>query len=284
MRADKLTGLWRLVGKEVNYAICPICGHPGWKFYANRHTGAWHCHAGRHRGVRSGVFDPTSMPWYISKNLLYSNTSNQENKEIILPILSKISNNNKASSYLASRHISPDTMRLLGLADWVEQHRIFIPFVGENGDVVGYTGRDYTGLASLKYRNSNGTKVLYAPDRTVGSGAAACAAFIVVVEGPMDAIACYQAGVDGVRAIALGGKTITESCGRELRRLCATRDVLVWLDTDARTESVAVVRALAPYVKSVRNWHGTCSKDAADTPPHELARFLQEIVNGKTNS
>lgn len=270
-----LIGLWRLAGKEANYATCPFCGHTGWKFYINRATGAWHCFAGRHIGNRGGVLDVGGMPWH-SLNAADQGADTHGPKEVTLPILGKLVNNTRAMGYLAQRYITQPTIQALGLADWVAECRIFIPFVGQNGDILGYTGRDYTGTAHLKYRNSLGIKALYVPARAAGESAGTPGRPIVVVEGPLDAIACYQTWRGHGTVAAIGGKTCSSAVYNDLLALCRGRRVFVWLDADARVDAFHLALKLAPHVENAFVIGTKLAKDAAEMPPEQLAQFLHK--------
>ena len=265
-----LSGPHRMAGDEVQYQFCPVCGGGKWRFFINRKTGVWYCHVGRHQGARTGKVDAGFLPKGPAMREMP-----QQVREITLPTLRQITHASPAHQYLASRSISVDTQRRLGLADWHAESRIFIPFTGEkHGDIIGYTGRDYSGTAGLKYRNNPGAKALYVPDRTTGGPEGAHAGRVVVVEGPFDAIACYQSGHPAVRCVALGGKRASAGTGAELARLVAGRSVLVWLDPDALKESLALVRELAPHAKAVQLHRDRRFKDAAECPPDVLSELL----------
>ena len=121
--------------------------------------------------------------------------------------------------------------------------RVIIPIADERGRVVGFGGRAL-GDAQPKYLNTaetpvfNKRKLLFGMDRA--HSAIARAGYTIVVEGYMDAIAAWEAGVDNVVA-TLGTSFTSDHAALLLRR--APRIVFCY-DSD-RAGQEATLRALA---------------------------------------
>lgn len=282
LKISQLTGEYRVGPSEVQYYRCPVCGHEGWgKFYVNRTSGVFYCHAGAHRGRRTGVVDDRLLlPGYNQGKV-----SNQvTNKPVELPYSIPIQIPSPAYRYLSKRGISQVTYKQLHFRDWIDEGRILIPFFNQQGDVVGYTGRDYLGTSAVKYRNADGARVLYAPHLSVAESRAAPYSVLVVVEGPLDAVAVWQAAPAGVRVCALGGRDVAANQTAPLVALARGKRVLAWLDADDAGQSggLAVARRLGPYAERVRLVRGAEGlKDPASHTPGELARILLENCAGE---
>ena len=121
--------------------------------------------------------------------------------------------------------------------------RVIIPIADERGRIVGFGGRAL-GDAQPKYLNTaetpvfNKRKLLFGMDRA--HSAIARAGYTIVVEGYMDAIAAWEAGVDNVVA-TLGTSFTSDHAALLLRR--APRIVFCY-DSD-RAGQEATLRALA---------------------------------------
>ncbi|MBF1715095.1 MAG: DNA primase, partial [Selenomonas sp.] len=121
--------------------------------------------------------------------------------------------------------------------------RVIIPIADERGRIVGFGGRAL-GDAQPKYLNTaetpvfNKRKLLFGMDRA--HSAIARTGYTIVVEGYMDAIAAWEAGVDNVVA-TLGTSFTSDHAALLLRR--APRIVFCY-DSD-RAGQEATLRALA---------------------------------------
>ena len=121
--------------------------------------------------------------------------------------------------------------------------RVIIPIADERGRIVGFGGRAL-GDAQPKYLNTaetpvfNKRKLLFGMDRA--HSAIARAGYTIVVEGYMDAIAAWEAGVENVVA-TLGTSFTSDHAALLLRR--APRIVFCY-DSD-RAGQEATLRALA---------------------------------------
>jgi len=146
------------------------------------------------------------------------------------------------------RHFNEETMRASGLFSWKEQEdgsagqmyarfrkRITFPIANEQGKVIAFTARaldsaEQDAKAGPKYMNSPETplytkgQVLFNLDKARAAIKAKDAALLV--EGQMDCISLFMAGVDNV--IATSGTAFTETQVRMLGRFTKR----VWLNFD----------------------------------------------------
>jgi len=146
------------------------------------------------------------------------------------------------------KHFNEETMRASGLFSWKEQEdgsagqmyarfrkRITFPIANEQGKVIAFTARaldsaEQDAKAGPKYMNSPETplyikgQVLFNLDKAKAAIKAKDAALLV--EGQMDCISLFMAGVDNV--IATSGTAFTETQVRMLGRFTKR----VWLNFD----------------------------------------------------
>lgn len=103
--------------------------------------------------------------------------------------------------------------------------RILFPVYGEDGEVYGIVGRDFSGTQSPKYLNSPGLKLLWGahiPDQTA-----------VVVEGALDALAVERALLNTrpkFKPVARLGTAITPA---QLGQLKKFQEIVILPDSDA---------------------------------------------------
>ncbi|MFH1088752.1 MAG: DNA primase [Patescibacteria group bacterium] len=123
------------------------------------------------------------------------------------------------------------------------RHRLMFPITNVSGKVVGFTGRVLDAKTQPKYLNSpetpifNKGRVLYGLSITKGEIQKSNAA--VLVEGQMDALSSYQAGVKNV--VASSGTAFTGDQLETLRRY--TETLILALDADS-AGSEATKRAI----------------------------------------
>lgn len=115
------------------------------------------------------------------------------------------------------------------------RNRIMFPLANQRGQVVGFAGRVLPGAdekSGGKYVNTAETEIYHKGELLYGlditRSEIKTAGFAVVVEGEIDAIASWQAGVKNV--VAIKGSALTEKQVELLRRLCDT--LVLALDTD----------------------------------------------------
>src|SRR5262249_53312896 len=138
-----------------------------------------------------------------------------------------------------------ELLRASGLFSWKEgaeagniyakfRNRIMFPIANEQGKIIAFTGRTLATdeKAGPKYLNSPETaiysksRVLYNLDRA--KEAVRHLQYTVVVEGQMDCISVYSAGVHNV--VASSGTAFTETQVRLLGRL--SKNIVVNFDPD----------------------------------------------------
>jgi DNA primase len=120
------------------------------------------------------------------------------------------------------------------------RHRLMFPIFDVSGKVIGFGGR-LIGEGEPKYMNSPETPVFDKSRTLYGLNYARLAKkrALILVEGYMDVIALYQAGIKN--AVAALGTALTANHARILKRYCD--DVLVLFDSD-EAGIKAVLRAI----------------------------------------
>lgn len=130
-----------------------------------------------------------------------------------------------ARDWLVSRGIEPGTSREFGLGCSSFGYlagRVTVPIHNHNGTLVGFTGRDITGLQEQKYKNSASSDVfdksalLFNEHRAFE--AAKTMGYMIFVEGHFDVISLYQAGIKNVVAVQGTAGPRIETLRRVLRR------------------------------------------------------------------
>jgi DNA primase len=125
--------------------------------------------------------------------------------------------------------------------------RLIIPIV-EGGKAVGYTGRDVTGAAQLKYRGPSGLllhDLLYNWDEALGPRGNR----IVIVEGALD-VWRLRGFDDDWTVIATFGTHLSEAQRNRIFLRQPEELVIAW-DADAWTLGVKEAGFWVPYIKAV---------------------------------
>lgn len=155
--------------------------------------------------------------------------------------------------YLQKMGYSQEEMLIAGAAAQSEKGRFYdplgtrviIPVINSFGDVVAFGGRDITGNAFAKYRNTaesklfNKSKNLYAINLVKRQKQEKGIDSILVVEGYMDVIALHQAGLKN--SVASMGTALTKEQARLIKRF--TPEALICFDGDAAGQA-ATMRGL----------------------------------------
>ena len=128
------------------------------------------------------------------------------------------------------------------------RNRIMFPLDNARGQIVGFAGRVMPssapsgateGQAGAKYINTPETEIYHKSELLYGLDITRSEiknlGWAVVVEGEIDAIASWQAGVKNV--VAIKGSALTEKQVELLRRLCDT--IILALDTDVAGDAAA---------------------------------------------
>ncbi len=150
--------------------------------------------------------------------------------------------------------------------------RVMFPIMDPMGHVVGFTARILPGDddgKSAKYINTSDSPVYHKGNVLYGIAQAKQAikeaGRTVVVEGNMDVIAAYQAGVR--ETIAVSGTALTENHARIMRRYA--QQTVLFFDNDAAGQKAArksamICLAAGIAVRIVAPQEGAGFKDAAD--------------------
>ncbi len=122
------------------------------------------------------------------------------------------------------------------------RNRIMFPLANGRGQVVGFAGRVMPGASEKeggKYVNTPETEIYHKSELLYGLDVTRAeiknAGWVVVVEGEIDVIASWQAGVKNV--VAIKGSALTEKQVELLRRICDT--VVLALDTDVAGDAAS---------------------------------------------
>ena len=223
-------------GEEMNYMSCPVCGSTNWKVYLNPITGLWFCFGASHQGggcVQSDDFTDDARQELLRLMSVQSlgRVPTQKWPELDLPPWMPLTP--LAQTYLSKRGILASTWGALGIVEMRQSPRVLIPYRGPNGRNIYWTGRAYTSWSgdAPKYMSAPGRHPLYMLSRWEAVPMA------VLVEGPFDAIAVWQA--TGVPAVAIGGKSLSKRVEFDLRKLVRDR-LVVMLDSDAHAAAITV--------------------------------------------
>jgi len=254
-------------GDELNYQECPVCGSMNWKVYVNPVTGLWFCFASNHQaGGRVEVDDWSDEARAELLAILSSRgqVATQQWPEMDLPSWMPLTP--PAQQYLQQRGIGAATWGALGLVEMRQTPRILIPYRGPMGRTIYWTGRSYATWArdAAKYMSAPGSHPLYMVPRWES----VCAA--VLVEGPFDAIAVWQA--TGLPAVALGGKSMSKQVEFDLRKLVRER-LTIMLDADAQAAALTLSDQLMDQYK-LRLITLPDGTDPADTASRALRQLL----------
>ena len=122
------------------------------------------------------------------------------------------------------------------------RNRIMFPLTNVRGQVMGFAGRVMPGASEKeggKYVNTPETEIYHKSELLYGLDVTRAeiknAGWAVVVEGEIDAIASWQAGVKNV--VAIKGSALTEKQVELLRRICDT--IVLALDMDVAGDAAS---------------------------------------------
>lgn len=261
----EFTGPVRPSGNHLNYKVCPVCGHEGWKVYVNPDTGGWNCNAGRcgARGFIDVALDPEAPGADIMRRL-HPDTSEHEWEEIELPEWEPLQP--MAQRYLELRGIDADLAAKLGIVEVTDKFRVLFPYFDREGTLIYWNSRAYNERLAPgpKYIAAPGKHPLYYLEGDTQDT-------LVIVEGVFDAIACHRAGYS---AVALGGKSLPKYLRRPLLRISQSfTNLLVALDPDAMADAIKLQNQLAD-VQATRLV--LLPLDPADMETADLRRRLNE--------
>jgi len=205
------------------------------------------------------------------------------------------SNSDALTSYLSKKGYAITDIDKAGLVYKTERgtywdrfrNRIMFPLHNHFGKVIGFTGRlspDSQETNTGKYVNSpetpifNKSKLLFALFKS--KNAIRETGVAVLVEGQMDAIMLWQAGIKNV--VATSGTAITQEHLQALQRLCKT--IVIFYDNDmaGQTATERVIDLASTMDISVRVIHSgirPAEKDPADIAketPEQLIILIEK--------
>lgn len=258
-------GECRPSGEQINFQMCPVCGHTGWKLYVNPVTGAWFCFAGIHnRGGHVKVGLPTEARTSYLLELLRSQPEIPVWEETDLPPWEPLSKS--ALRYMKRKYdVDAETAKRRGMVEWTDHYRIVIPYFDSAGSLIFWTSRRYSETVGQgpKYLTGPGTKPLYV--RHADSDR------LVLVEGVFDALSVERAGY---AAAALGGKSLPKYLRPFLLTEAERYGIInVMLDTDALDKALGIRNQLL----SKRNV-AVCAYPPGQDPGDMSPEQIQEII------
>lgn len=110
--------------------------------------------------------------------------------------------------YMTTKFPGCDKIGLIGYhGDSCFAGRLIFPLKSKRGNVLGFSGRDYDGSSSAKYFNTITTKYFYKNTFLYNYDIAKRSKSIYVLEGYMDVLSLYEAGLPN--AVAICGSSIT---------------------------------------------------------------------------
>ena len=170
--------------------------------------------------------------------------------------------------------------------------RIIFPLMGTQGDVLGFAGRVLDSNAKHLPADRQGAKYINSPETLLYHksrhlyGLSVIKEFvrkknqIVLVEGELDAISSYQAGVK--QAAAIKGSALTEDHLRLIKRFCET--IILSLDADqagqlAMQRSLNLVEEAGLNLKIVDLPFGKDPDDLAQKDPQKWRQTVKAAVS-----
>lgn len=172
--------------------------------------------------------------------------------------------------YLKSQGVDTKIMVELGLVSESKgkyydkfRNRVMFPIINTSGKVIGFGGRAITPDDNPKYLNSPESKIFQKKNNLYGLNISRQSVgkdgYIILVEGYMDTIALYQAGVTNVAASL--GTALTENQARLIKRY--TKNVVLSYDADSAGRAAALrgLDILKAEECKVRVLHVTDGKD-----------------------
>ena len=172
--------------------------------------------------------------------------------------------------YLKSQGVDTKIMVELGLVSESKgkyydkfRNRVMFPIINTSGKVIGFGGRAINPDDNPKYLNSPESKIFQKKNNLYGLNTSrqnvGKEGYIILVEGYMDTIALYQAGVTNVAASL--GTALTENQARLIKRY--TKNVILSYDADGAGRAAALrgLDILKAEDCKVRVLHVTDGKD-----------------------
>ncbi len=288
---DNLDAVRDSGGAEMN-ATCPFCDKPS-HFYINKDTGNYCCFKCDARGRRGiGVIAKVEGISYaeasrflmkeavkfrrketlrsLVERLAAMRGGEVEDERVDIPLPAEfkpVFKNGKFSypSYLRERGVKRETAKVWGLG-WARRGRyagrIIIPVVCPNGRSL--TARDTTGEQEPRYLNPKGAdhgRLLLGWEHVKTTEDA------VLVEGPLDAIKCWQSGL---RGYALMGKMLHMEQLRLLFRRTPDAAITVMLDPEEAEAPYRIAQQLLCKFENVYVAQLPAGTDPGDATKRQL--------------
>lgn len=205
--AEKYLGPYKLVNGQVEAKLCPFChggkNHDQGTFYVGLYNGAYKCHRGhcdvqgsfadlcKHFGEQPPAkrFDPARIPGTVKK------VYDKPDPEKLHPLTDEI------KEYFAMRKISEETLNAWKIASDTKGNIVF-PFY-RDGDLIYVKYREprkHTKESKLpkEWQETNTEQILFGMDMVDLSKP------LVIVEGEIDALSVYEAGMHNVVSVPCG--------------------------------------------------------------------------------
>ena len=192
------------------------------------------------------------------------------------------------TNYMSKKKYGADDLRRVGLV--VEgknydrfRNRIMFPLTNARGQIMGFAGRILGGEGQAKYVNTPETEIYHKSELLYGLDVTRSevkhAGWAVVVEGEIDMIASWQAGVKN--AVAIKGSALTERQVEILRRICDT--VALALDADvagdvAARRGIEIADKAGLMIKMVRLAGAKDPGELAIQKPEEWKKAVAEAI------
>lgn len=163
------------------------------------------------------------------------------------------------------------------------RNRIMFPLNNQRGQTVGFAGRILSGENQAKYVNTSETEIYHKSELLYGLDITRSdikqADLAIVVEGEIDMIASWQAGVRNV--VAIKGSALTEKQVELLRRLCGT--IILALDADfagdaAARRGIEIADKKGMMVKMVKLVGAKDPGDYAISDPEGWKKIVEEAI------
>src|SRR5690606_12052636 len=143
--------------------------------------------------------------------------------------------------------------------------RVFIARVCPAGRA--FTARDMSGRPKLKYLNPKAANQRL----LIGWNVTTFGGDLTLVEGPLDAVSCWQCGVP---ALALGGKNLNDQQKSQLFQLPADTAINVMLDPEEKMAPFTIARLLSVHFKNIYIVRLPDGIDPGDATPEQMATAI----------
>lgn len=265
--------------------ICPFHPDTSPSFRVNVVKGLYICYACGAKGGRSSLMTrlgisargPRTDPSKIRHRALAMRSEAPRRRSKALPLPETVLTSFRAieTDYWAQRGFSPDVVEKFDLGYDITTNAATIPVRTSSGDLVAIIRRHLDPNPRLKYRYPKGFSI----SQHLWGAHAVETNHVAIAEGPLDAVALWDAGVP---AVALMGCRMSRFQERILKGLDLTT-VTLFLDNDRAgreaADRIADRLASSFIVKRVRYPRGVGAKD-----PGELDLSVRKEMYGKAQS